>query len=106
MPILPIDLQTMFSHINQVGKEQAIQNEKMPQNQALQGQALVEKIKDKDSTVNETEDVGQGVDKLKNQAKGKQQKRGKQHKDEDEKEKDTIVVYKDPNLGQHIDISG
>ena len=38
---MPIDLQTMFSQMNQVGKDQAVQRQVAPEAQALQASELV-----------------------------------------------------------------
>lgn len=110
MPILPLDLQTMFSHMNQVGKEQAAQKEVAPQHQALQGQEIAQKTKDLDTAVNETRDIGEGLEKVKdeereNRGEGREPQKKEAKKKEDENKKEP-VVYQDPNLGHHIDIIG
>jgi len=111
MPILPIDLQTMFSQMNHVGKDQAVQKEVTPQHQTLQGQEIAEKTLEKDHTVNESEEVGKGIEKTKNKKKnqkksGESSRKEKKEKEDTKKENDTTEVYKDPNLGHHIDIIG
>lgn len=110
MPLLPIDLQTMFSHMNQIGKDQAVQKGMAPQHQALQAQELAQKTREKDTSVNETDEVGDGLEKIGNK---EQEKKGEEkessQKDGKEKEageKKKPVVYQDPNLGHHIDIIG
>lgn len=113
MPILPIDLQTMFSHMNQVSKDQAVQKEVMPNNQAIQGKEIAEKTVEIDHAVNEAEEVGEGTESVKNkkkeQKKGENSSAGKKKKnssDKNVKENNNQVVYKDPNLGHHIDLIG
>ena len=61
MPLLPIDLQTLFSQSNQVGKEQAIQKEATPAAQSLQGSQLVQKTEQRDNDVNETPNQEEGA---------------------------------------------
>ncbi len=56
MPLLPIDLQTLFSQANQVSKEQAIQKEAAPLAQSQQGAQMVQKTEQRDNAVNETND--------------------------------------------------
>jgi len=107
MPILPIDLQTMFSHLNHVGKEQAVQKDGNVQHQILQGQRLVEKTNEKDKTVNEAENMGEGAEKIKEKEQEQRREENEAGRREaKEKEKRKPVVYQDPNLGHHIDITG
>jgi hypothetical protein len=79
MPILPIDMQILFSQMNQVGKEQAIQKEGHAINQSLQGMALVKNTEQEDNSVNQSKDIGDGIEKLKNEENKK--------KEEQEREK-------------------
>ncbi len=109
MPLLPIDLQTLFAQMDRVGKEQAIQKEISPQHQSLQGTEIVKKSEEKDKTVNETKEVGEGVEKVKEEEKkekremkkkeGKDRKTGKNRGAEEE-------IFSDPDLGKHIDLIG
>ena len=54
MPIQPIDLQTLFAHINQVGKEQASLKEGLLAQQAAQANELIKEKKHQDESVNKT----------------------------------------------------
>ena len=65
MPLLPIDLQTMFAHMNQVGREQAVQRQISPEAQALQAQNIVKRTEERDNSVNETNEVSEGVEQVK-----------------------------------------
>lgn len=110
MPLLPIDLQTMFSHMNQIGKEQALQKDVSPLQQSLQGAEIAKDSKDKDTTVNETNEVGEGLEKVKDegQKKGKEQgtEQDKMEKDKEHVKTGQKEVFKEPYLGHHIDIIG
>ncbi|MBN1410608.1 MAG: hypothetical protein JW969_07170 [Spirochaetales bacterium] len=107
MPILPIDLQTLFSSMNQVGKEQAIQKEIAPEQQSIQANEMAKRTQEKDNSVNETEEMDNGPEKLKedeekkNQEKMKGKKKKSEKKNSNENKDDP---FKDPDLGQHIDI--
>jgi hypothetical protein len=106
MPILPIDLQILFSQMNQVGKDQAIQKEGNLIQQSLQGTEMVKVTEQKDNSVNQSQEIGTGIEKLKNEEKKKQEKR---RKEKDEKSKQEVPkknVYEDPALGKNIDIMG
>jgi hypothetical protein len=107
VPILPIDLQTLFSQTNQVGKEQAAQKEASPQAQGLQGAQLVQKTEQRDNDVNETHDQEEGPEQVKDRARrgaarGRRQPAAKRKPAPPAPAKD---VVKDPSLGRHVDIS-
>jgi hypothetical protein len=109
MPILPIDLQTMFSNMNQVSKDQSVQKEEASAQQSLAGLQQVKKAEENDNSVNETREIGDGVDKISEEEKKKNEKakkkRGKKNKS-DLQDMDAKEVVKDPLLGHHVDISG
>ena len=107
MPLLPIDLQTMFSHLNRIGKDQATLKNSEIENQAAQAQEIVKETEKKDNTVNETKDVGDGLEKVKDEEKKNASRKEKKKKKNDEEEnEEKKEVLKDPDLGHHIDISG
>ena len=108
MPILPIDLQTLFSQMNQVGKEQALQKEVPPIHQSLQGMEIAENAKVKDESINQTDQVGEGLEKIKDKEKKKEKenarrKKGKNKEENDSEDKEIIT---ESYLGHHIDITG
>ncbi len=105
MPFLPIDLQTMFAQMNHVGKEQAVQREVAPLLQALQGSEIVRKSEEQDTSVNQTTDVGEGLEKVKEEGSQGRKRRGQAEK----KNSDTPQpreTFTDPDLGHYIDITG
>ena len=104
MPILPIDLQTLFTQMNQVGKEQAIMKDGTAVHNSMQGMAEVKNTELKDNSVNESQDIGDGIEKLKDEAK-KQEQGEQKKKEEHEKEREQARQYfKDPDCGNNIDI--
>jgi hypothetical protein len=103
VPILPIDLQTLFSQMSQVGKEQSVQKEGAAIQSSMQNMGLVKQAEQRDASVNESQDVGAGIESLKNEEKMKQEKKqGKKRQPEkDERKKE---IFTDPALGHHVDI--
>ncbi len=107
MPLLPIDLQVLFAQMNQVGKEQAIQKNISPLNQSLRGAEIVKETEGKDKSVNETKDVGEGLEKIKDEQRKEKKKEASKRKNGNKQEKKKENgIFKDPDLGRHIDIVG
>ena len=109
MPLLPIDLQIMFSQLSHVGKEQAVQRDVTPQYQFVQGSEMVQKAEHDDSAVNQSQQVGEGPEKVKEQEEQEKrrqaqgQRKGESGEGREEEEKQ---VFEDPDLGHHIDLVG
>ncbi len=108
MPLLPIDLQTLFSQTNQVGKEQAVQKEATPLAQSAQGAQMVQKTEQRDNAVNETQHQEEGPEqvkaRLRREAGGRREK-GRQGKPAP-KPAPRAAVFQDPALGRNIDVTG
>ena len=105
MPMLPIDLQVLFSQMNQVGKEQAVLKDGSAINQSLQGMQTVQNTEHEDNSVNQSKEIGEGLEKIKEEVQEK--KKRQRQREEKEKKKLKIKnknVFKDPDLGKHIDI--
>jgi len=111
MAITPIDLQTMFSQVDKVGKTQAAQKEGQTLHQAIQGVQFERKTEEHVQQVNETQNTGEGVEKVKDRD---HEQHGQRHnsggkneerkKDENEEEAHSSVL-RDPYLGHKVDIS-
>ena len=109
MPLLPIDLQIMFSQMTHVGKEQAVQRDVTPQYQFVQGTEMAQKAEHDDSAVSQSHQLGEGPEKVKEQeqqekrghAGGKEKGEGGESGQEEEKQ-----VFADPDLGHHVDLVG
>jgi hypothetical protein len=109
MPMLPIDLQTLFSNLNQVSKDQSVQKDEAVLQQSIAGTQIVKKSEENDNSVNETHEVKDGVENIKNEEKkGKAHtrhgKKSKEKKSIDRENSKEIVT--DPLLGHHVDITG
>ncbi|MGO9412260.1 MAG: hypothetical protein ACLQCB_16090 [Spirochaetia bacterium] len=108
MPLLPIDLQTLFSQTNQVGRDQAVQKEATLQAQSLQGSQLVQKTEQRDNAVNETQQQQQGPEqvkaRLRREAGGRRERERKGKTPA--KPAPRTDVFRDPELGRNIDVTG
>ncbi|MDR2397211.1 MAG: hypothetical protein LBD74_00450 [Spirochaetaceae bacterium] len=111
MAIQPIDMQTLFTQLDKVGKIQASQKEGLAIQQALQGIEVQKKVEAQIQSVNETPDTGEG-------SKGVQDRSPQQQADEDGSgEKDgrgkpdktqsaEALIIRDPTLGKNVDLHG
>lgn len=110
MPIQPIDLQTLFAHINQVGKEQASLKAGLLAQQAAQANELIKEKKHQDESVNKTVKADEDNQKIQyDQEKASSGKPGSDNEKESEKpdnKQKKMSVFTDPDLGKNIDISG
>ncbi len=105
MPIQPIDLQTLFSQLANVGKDQAVQKEASILAQTMRGTEIVKEQQHDDNSVNQTKQLADEAGKISDEQKRKQEKREGGEKKREEKEQDR-GFFTDPDLGTHIDISG
>jgi uncharacterized membrane protein YdbT with pleckstrin-like domain len=104
MPIQPIDLQTLFAHMNDVGKAQAERQEASHLQQSAQGNQLVKKTDEQDHSVNANPELDE-QEGVKNESESGARKRKGEKRDGETQEKKTIV-YRDPDLGANIDLQG
>jgi hypothetical protein len=106
VPILPIDLQTLFSQSAQVGKEQAAQKDASPQAQSLQGAQLVQKTEQRDASVNETRTQEQGPEQVRDRARRGAERRKRPAAGRKPPPKPPARdVLSDPSLGRNVDIT-
>ena len=108
MAITPVDLQTIFSQVDKVGKAQAAQKEGQALHQAMQGVQIQKKTEEQIQQVNEAQNTGEGAEKVNDNSKrhndgNPRKQREETRKEEDEKK--NISVLSDPSLGKNIDIS-
>jgi hypothetical protein len=108
MPLLPIDLQTMFAQMTRVGTEQAVQRDVPPLYQAAQAAELVKRAEQDDKTVNQTRETGQGPEKVKEDSpRGERKKpQGRAAKPKEGPSAPRRKVVEDPALGHHVDLIG
>ncbi|MDR2069188.1 MAG: hypothetical protein LBP71_04900 [Spirochaetaceae bacterium] len=111
MAIQPIDLQTLFTQLDKVGKNQAAQKEGLQIQQALQGDQIQRKTDQRIQSVNEYQDTGEGAETIRDRAPRKnagEEKQGREGKDEnpEDEQPGEPLVFRDPDLGRNIDVSG
>lgn len=111
MAVQPIDLSTIYSQMDKIGQFNASQVqtasmanrqhlEKTAQQQTQKAQTVTETSQSEDSSKIKA-DVSQGG----GAGQGLLQEEGKSAKQEPEVKKPTVYEIKDPNLGQHIDVT-
>ena len=109
MAIQPIDLQTLFTQLDKVGKNQSIQKEGVQIHEALQGIQIQKKTDERVQSVNEAQNTGEGTEKVKDRNAKTQQQQEEGAKKNPPKEEDPDTQRKivtDPALGKNIDVSG
>ena len=110
MSIQPIDLQTLFMRLNQVGKEQAVMKEASHLAQSAQGSEIARKSEAQAKTVNETRDLEEGPDGVKEEEQRGGRPAGENSDEQsqaaEEKERQQRNTFQDPELGTKIDLSG
>ncbi|OHD75781.1 MAG: hypothetical protein A2V99_00850 [Spirochaetes bacterium RBG_16_67_19] len=113
MSLLPIDLQTMFSQMSQIGKEQAVAKEVPPQLQAMQAEQIVRKSEHDDKAVNQAREPGEGPEKVREEGRRGKRRRGSPRERRppgqepaEGGEQERREVFEDPALGHNVDLVG
>lgn len=109
MSLQPIDLQTLFTRLQDVGKEQGGAKEIPLHNQSVQAEEMVKKANQESHSVKQTSNLGEGPEKIKDNDKKKknQEESGEKKQDDKKNTHDTKkIIVKDANLGNNIDILG
>jgi len=105
MAIAPIDLQTLFTQVEKVGKAVAAQKEGQALHQAILGVQLQKKIEEHIQQVNETQNTGDGAEKVGDQRNRQDGGKHDKNKKDAPEEENQASVLRDPSLGNTIDIS-
>ncbi len=108
MSIQPIDLQTLLLRLNQVGQEQSAHRDAIIQGQAVTGSEIAQKSEEQERRLDETSTVDEGPEKVKDQEgrhREQAEEEGRQG-ERDEQSEEQSELFRDPDLGQNIDISG
>jgi hypothetical protein len=105
MAITPIDLQTLFAQLDKVGKTHAPMKEGIQQ--AVENIQIQKKTEEHIQEVNETQNTGEGTEKVKDreQSGAGHQNENKKNKKENREDEGAVSVLSDPSLGKNIDIS-
>jgi hypothetical protein len=109
MAIQPIDLQTLFTQMDKVGKAQIAQREGLALQEAIHGVQIQRKTEEHIQAVNEAQNTGDGAEKVKDRgAQGQDSGEGKKkgaREETSEQDEARAPVISDPCLGRNIDIS-
>lgn len=109
MAIAPLDLQVLYSQLENVSKTVAHQQQGKQLANAIQQETHAREMLEKSSTVQQLKSGDDSVQKVKDRAAGDSSQNGsqKKHKEEEDKEEQVApIAFQDPNLGKFIDISG
>jgi hypothetical protein len=114
MAIQPIDLQTLFTQMDKVGKLQAAQKEGLALQQSIQSVEIQRRTDEHIQSVNEAQNTGEGTERINDRNAGKRQsgeeaagnEGGETEDSGDAAEKTPVRVIKDPALGRNVDFSG
>ena len=110
MAISPIDLQTLFTQMDKVGKQEMAQRDGAAVLQSIQNARQQQQTDERVRSVNESQDTGEGSEAIKDknggragQEQGEQKNQSEEETEKNTKEKDGVI--RDPNLGRNIDVS-
>ncbi len=107
MPIKPIDLQTLFMQLGQVGKQQAAERDAAAVQQSLQGNEAAKKQVEEAKSVRRMDEDKSGTGAVRPDERGSGERKGQdgRHGEAGEGHPDRETVT-DPDLGTHVDLSG
>jgi hypothetical protein len=106
----PIDLQTLFTQIDKVGRNQILQKEGLQIQAALQQVQSQKKAEENVRSVNEAQNTGDGASKIKDEESRQHnfyhEKENGEEPSGEEEDRSSAALIRDPALGRNIDISG
>ncbi|MDR2312922.1 MAG: SS18 family protein [Spirochaetaceae bacterium] len=108
MAISPIDLQTLFTQVDKVGKQEAASREGAALLHSVQQARIQQQLDERIRSVNEAQNMGEGAESIQDKNGGKPEHGGAGRRREEEKktaEREEEEVIKDPALGKNIDVS-
>jgi hypothetical protein len=111
--VQPIDLQTLFTQLEKVGKLQASQKEGVAIQQSIQSLQMQKRTDEHIRSVNEVQDTGEGTEEI-NDRNARKRQHDETPGDGDKKPgsgdetaaAENAAVFRDPALGRNIDFSG
>lgn len=109
MSIQPIDLQTLFVRLSQIGREQSALKQSILQNQEVTGREIAERSRQAGESVLESEEVSEGPETVDEEGNPPQQHSASHQgtsSGEEASDESPEDVFRDPDLGQNIDLEG
>jgi hypothetical protein len=105
MAIQPIDLQTLFVRLSQVGREQSAIRDAVAQNQLVTGNEIAQKSQETESAVTQSSEIPEGPEVVDEDGSGGQHPESERRRRESGEHEDEDVFH-DPDLGQNVDLTG
>ena len=110
MAISPLDLQTLFTQMDKISRQEIAQKDGAALLQSIQHTRIQQQLDEKVRTVNEAQDTGEGAEAINDKTGRKAGQEGKDGEDLDEaedknKDNDDDGIIRDPALGRNIDVS-
>lgn len=107
MSIKPLDLQTLFVKMANVGKEQATIQKSVENQQRREANTLIKEENNRDHSVNKTEE-DKALEKVQDKEGSNSHPEDSEGKSEDDESntEEKVKYFTDPKRGHNIDISG
>lgn len=111
MAIQPIDLQTLFVRLSSVGREQSAIKQAIVQNQEVTGREIAQRSQQASHVVQEAEEVSEGPEKVQEEEERPAHRQNQGGNDappsgEPASAHNRDEEFRDPDLGQNIDVTG
>ncbi len=105
MAIQPIDLQVLFSRLNEIGRDQSTHREAQVQAQMVAASEIAEQSEALEHRVTQARTDEEGPEQVNDESGGEKGGPGERDAREDD-ERAEEQVFRDPDLGRNIDITG
>jgi hypothetical protein len=107
MAISPLDLQTLFTQLDKVGRQESAQKEGAALLQSIQHARIQQQADEKVRSVNESQNTGDGSEAIddKNGGRAGQEGRHGEAREATEENAEKAKIIRDPALGKNIDFS-
>ena len=105
MAISPLDLQTLFSQVDKVAKQESAAREGAALSQSILQSKLQQQTDERLRSVNQTQDMGEGAEAIKDKKGGQDGRQKKSEENAEEKAQHEEAVITDPNLGTNLDFN-
>jgi hypothetical protein len=110
MPLQPIDLQTLFTQLDKVGKDLSVHKEGVQIQASVQGAQIQKKAEVRAHSVNEAQAAGDGPERIKDNNERRRRDRqfsaNGEHAEDDGEAPPLPGIFSDPDLGRNLDVSG
>ncbi|MDR1363962.1 MAG: hypothetical protein LBJ35_07955 [Spirochaetaceae bacterium] len=108
MAMQPIDLQILFSQLETVAKDTSAQKDGLTLRGAINAAAIEKKSEEKSHSINEMHDGGEELESLSSYENQNSQKRNSKKKPQNngDAKNEKQQAFRDPSLGNFIDLTG